>query len=138
MFGFLQNCSKCNFHNELELLGHDLPQHDHLQEEQQDELQTDGNRCSYLGREERGRRPPHLPPPQHRPLLSPVTLGELVLGGCWLVACKVAVGLGLIMGWSWPGQAGQVRPTGFLYMDCASFWFLCIHLQCVVAHESPQ
>lgn len=53
MFGFLQNCSKCNFHNELELLGHDLPQHDHLQEEQQDELQTDGNRCSYLGREER-------------------------------------------------------------------------------------
>nr|XP_036870776.1 BH3-interacting domain death agonist isoform X2 [Manis javanica] len=53
VFGFLQNCSKCNFHNELELLGHDLPQHDHLQEEQQDELQTDGNRCSYLGREER-------------------------------------------------------------------------------------
>ncbi|KAK2491472.1 hypothetical protein MC885_006760 [Smutsia gigantea] len=53
VFGFLQNCSKCNFHSELELLGQDLPQHDYLREEQEDELQTDGNRCSHLGREER-------------------------------------------------------------------------------------
>uniref|UniRef100_A0A8P0PMX0 BH3-interacting domain death agonist n=1 Tax=Canis lupus familiaris TaxID=9615 RepID=A0A8P0PMX0_CANLF len=41
VFGFLQNCSNYNLHEELELLGHELP------------VPTDGNRCSYFLDEDR-------------------------------------------------------------------------------------
>ncbi|XP_037703951.1 BH3-interacting domain death agonist [Choloepus didactylus] len=53
VFGFLQNCPNCNFHKELELLGHELPTQAHLWEYHDDELQTDGNRSSYFHLEER-------------------------------------------------------------------------------------
>ncbi|XP_062931061.1 BH3-interacting domain death agonist [Cynocephalus volans] len=46
VFGFLQNCSNCNFHEELEALGQDMPMQAYLQEDCDDELQTDGNRAS--------------------------------------------------------------------------------------------
>lgn len=54
VFGFLQNCCNSNFHKELEVLGHDLPVLAYLQKDYDDELQTDGNRCSHivLGRDE--------------------------------------------------------------------------------------
>ncbi|CAK7299329.1 BH3-interacting domain death agonist [Vulpes lagopus] len=48
VFGFLQNCSNYNFHEELELLGRELPVPAYLKEDHDDELQTDGNRCSYF------------------------------------------------------------------------------------------
>ncbi|XP_035562808.1 BH3-interacting domain death agonist isoform X3 [Canis lupus baileyi] len=48
VFGFLQNCSNYNFHEELELLGRELPVPAYLKEDYDDELQTDGNRCSYF------------------------------------------------------------------------------------------
>lgn len=44
MFGFLQSCPHASFHKELEVLGHELPVHT----SGSDELQTDGNRCSYF------------------------------------------------------------------------------------------
>lgn len=48
VFGFLQNCSNCNFHKELEVLGRDLPVPAYLQGDHDDGLQTDGNRCTYF------------------------------------------------------------------------------------------
>ncbi|XP_004773826.2 BH3-interacting domain death agonist [Mustela lutreola] len=54
VFGFLQSYSDSNFHKELEVLGRELPVPAHLQEEQDDGLQTDGNRCGhFLASEER-------------------------------------------------------------------------------------
>ncbi|XP_057558660.1 BH3-interacting domain death agonist [Hippopotamus amphibius kiboko] len=44
VFSFLQSCSHSSFHRELEALGHELSVHT----AQDDELQTDGNRCSRL------------------------------------------------------------------------------------------
>uniref|UniRef100_A0A5G2RDJ4 BH3-interacting domain death agonist n=2 Tax=Sus scrofa TaxID=9823 RepID=A0A5G2RDJ4_PIG len=44
VFGFLQSCPHASFHKELEVLGHELPVHT----SGSDELQTDGNRCSYF------------------------------------------------------------------------------------------
>lgn len=44
LLGFLQSCPHSRFHKELEALGHKLS--GHLFHE--DELQTDGNRCSYF------------------------------------------------------------------------------------------
>uniref|UniRef100_A0A667IEF4 BH3-interacting domain death agonist n=1 Tax=Lynx canadensis TaxID=61383 RepID=A0A667IEF4_LYNCA len=54
VFGFLQNCSNYNFHKELEVLGRELPVPPaYLQEDHDDGLQTDGNRCSrFLDSEE--------------------------------------------------------------------------------------
>lgn len=50
LFGFLQNSSSCNFHEELEALQWELPAPTaHLLRLQGLELQTDGNRCSHLG-----------------------------------------------------------------------------------------
>ncbi|XP_011232491.1 BH3-interacting domain death agonist isoform X1 [Ailuropoda melanoleuca] len=48
VFGFLQNCSNSNFHKELEVLGHEVSMPAYLQEDYDDGLQTDGNRCSYF------------------------------------------------------------------------------------------
>ncbi|XP_025707542.1 BH3-interacting domain death agonist isoform X3 [Callorhinus ursinus] len=48
VFGFLQNCSNCNFHKELEVLGRDLPVPAYLQGDHDDGLQTDGNCCTYF------------------------------------------------------------------------------------------
>ncbi|XP_066237246.1 BH3-interacting domain death agonist isoform X2 [Saccopteryx leptura] len=46
VFGFLQNCSNSSFHKELQVLGHDLPVPACLWDNRDDDLQTDGNRCS--------------------------------------------------------------------------------------------
>lgn len=48
VFGFLQNCSNCNFHEELKVLGHEWPVPAFLLEGHDDELQTDGNRYSHV------------------------------------------------------------------------------------------
>ncbi|XP_015453936.1 BH3-interacting domain death agonist isoform X1 [Pteropus alecto] len=48
VFGFLQNCCNSNFHKELKALGHDLPVPAYPREDYDDELQTDGNRCSHI------------------------------------------------------------------------------------------
>ncbi|XP_012506525.1 PREDICTED: BH3-interacting domain death agonist [Propithecus coquereli] len=46
VFGFLQSCSSNSFQAELEALGYELPVQDHLWEDHEDELQTDGSRAS--------------------------------------------------------------------------------------------
>lgn len=51
VFGFLQNCSNCNFHEELKVLGHEWPVPAFLLEGHDDELQTDGNRYSHVVRQ---------------------------------------------------------------------------------------
>ncbi|XP_036092751.1 BH3-interacting domain death agonist isoform X1 [Rousettus aegyptiacus] len=50
VFGFLQNCCSSNFHQELQALGHELPVPACLREDDDDELQTDGSRCSRIVR----------------------------------------------------------------------------------------
>ena len=77
VFGFLQNCSNYNFHEELELLSRELPVPAYLKEDHDDELQTDGNRCSYfLDGGARGRHVVRPPLPQIWALLSPGTSRE--------------------------------------------------------------
>ncbi|XP_044079953.1 BH3-interacting domain death agonist-like, partial [Neovison vison] len=48
VFVFLQSYSDSNFHQELKVLGRELPMPAHLQEEQDYGLQTEGNRCSHF------------------------------------------------------------------------------------------
>ncbi|XP_075408385.1 BH3-interacting domain death agonist [Tenrec ecaudatus] len=47
VFSFLKHCTHCNFRNELEMLGRELPAVAYLEEEAED-LQTDGNRSSHF------------------------------------------------------------------------------------------
>ncbi|KAM8784887.1 BH3-interacting domain death agonist isoform 2-T4 [Rhynchonycteris naso] len=46
VFGFLQNCSNSSFHKELQALGHGLPVPACMWDNRDNDLQTDGNRCS--------------------------------------------------------------------------------------------